>query len=159
MGSQRQTPPKPRIAPEVTPRGVQPQGAEIDPADADVAPDEPIGHPFEALQIDWKDGLPKDRAEDSTIESTLVTSGLTSKYSAIKRLNDGDDKAAEEELERIKEEQNEAMMAEAAMGGGPGMNSADTQGSAGLIQSLKGSSGEKAEETGQDERGKTTTGS
>jgi len=60
---------------------------------------------FDGLQIHWKDGLPKDRAEDSTIESTLITSGLTSKFSAILRLNDGDVEATEEEMERIEEEQ------------------------------------------------------
>jgi hypothetical protein len=61
--------------------------------------------PLPGLRIDWKDGLPKDPAEESVIEATLRGAGLTSRYSAIKRLADGDDKATQEEMERIRQEQ------------------------------------------------------
>lgn len=77
---------------------------------------------LEGLQITWKDGLPKDRAEESTIESTLIASELTSHYSSIKRLLDGDDDAAQEEIDRIRQEQadavfNPALIPPAAPGG------------------------------------------
>lgn len=72
----------------------------------------------EGLQITWKDGLPDDPFERAQIEQILKTTGLTSTYSAIKRLLDGDDKAAEAEMKRIAEEQQQSQMAEAAMGAG-----------------------------------------
>lgn len=72
----------------------------------------------EGLQITWKDGLPDDPFERAQIEQILITSGLTSKYSAIKRLLDGDDDAAQAEMERIEEEQQKSQMAEAVMGAG-----------------------------------------
>ena len=68
---------------------------------------------FAGLQIHWKDGLPDDRLERTTIESTLVTAGLTSRYSAIKRLNDGDDKATREEMARIEAEEMQATLSAA----------------------------------------------
>ncbi len=54
--------------------------------------------------IMWKDGLPEDPLERAQIEQILKTSGLTSTYSSIKRLHDGDDEAAMEEMKRIAEE-------------------------------------------------------
>src|SRR3712207_5235916 len=41
--------------------------------------------------IMWKDGLPDDPLERAQIEQILKTAGLTSTYSSIKRLHDGDD--------------------------------------------------------------------
>jgi hypothetical protein len=63
---------------------------------------------FEGLTITWKDGLPDDRLESAMIESTRVTAGLTSRYSAIKRLHDGNAAAATEEQARIQKEELEA---------------------------------------------------
>ena len=74
--------------------------------------------PKEGLQITWKDGLPDDPFERMQIEVGLIGAGLTSKHSAIKRLLDGDDEAAEAEMRRIEEEQQANQMAEAAMGMG-----------------------------------------
>lgn len=108
--------------------------------------------PFEGLQIVWKDGLPKDRAEDSTIESTLVASQLTSHYSSIKRLLDGDDDAAQEEMDRIKQEQmdqtfNPVLVGAVAQGGAPPANQQpqgatdNIQQSAQLVAQLRGAQG------------------
>jgi len=100
------------------------------------------------MQIHWKDGLPKDRAEDSTIEATLITSGLTSKFSAILRLNDGDLEATEEEMERIEEEgqaqaEKDAMVAQVG-GGGPAGRALSQ--SAQVAASLRGQSQDEAKE-------------
>ena len=54
--------------------------------------------------IVWKDGLPDDPLERAQIEQILKAAGLTSDYSAIKRLHDGDGAAAQEEMRRIQEE-------------------------------------------------------
>ncbi len=83
----------------------------------------------EGLQITWKDGLPDDPFERMQIETGLIAAGLTSKYSAIKRLLDGDDDAAEAEMARMEEEQNQSRMAEAAMGIGmpPPQDAQDAQ--------------------------------
>src|SRR5215211_2021766 len=67
------------------------------------------------VQIHWKDGLPDDPLERSQIEQILVTSGLTSKYSAIKRLRDGSDEEAVAELERIAIEEGLEAAREAAL--------------------------------------------
>lgn len=74
-----------------------------------------ISEVLDGLSITWKDGLPDDPAERSTIEATLITSGLTSKYSAIKRLLDGDDDAAQAEMLRIAQEQQSSMQRDLAM--------------------------------------------
>lgn len=98
-------------------------------------------HPFDGLQIIWKDGLPKDRAEESTIETTLVGAGLTSRYSAIKRLLDGDDDAAKEEMDRIDEEQAQATIgAQAAVGGNAPPADSVNQ-SAQIVAQLRGAQG------------------
>jgi hypothetical protein len=69
--------------------------------------------------INWKDGLPDDPVERAQIEQILVGSDLTSRYSAIKRLRDGDDEDAREELERIAQEEGlEAARAAAFAAGG-----------------------------------------
>src|SRR5215212_7490698 len=57
------------------------------------------------VTIAWKDGLPDDALERAQIEQLLTSSGLTSRYSAIKRLRDGSDQEALAELERISAEQ------------------------------------------------------
>jgi hypothetical protein len=96
------------------------------------------GKAFEGLNIKWKDGLPQDRAEDSVTESTLITSGLTSKLSSIMRLNDGDEEAARKELELIRQEQSQSMLGEIALGVGeapPGVE--DVEGSAAIVAKMK----------------------
>jgi hypothetical protein len=68
------------------------------------------------VQIAWKDGLPDDPLERAQIEQILTESGLSSKYSAIKRLRDGDDEEAQAEIQRILEEEGlEAARQAAAM--------------------------------------------
>ncbi len=83
------------------------------PAIKVVRKEEPKG-----LQITWKDGLPDDPFERMQIETGLKAAGLTSTYSSVKRLLDGDDAATEEEIKRINDEQSQASLAEAAMGFG-----------------------------------------
>lgn len=53
------------------------------------------------VEIAWKDGLPQIYTEAVTDESTRVNAGLTSKKSAIMRLDGVDEEGAEEELERM----------------------------------------------------------
>jgi hypothetical protein len=67
------------------------------------------------VTITWKDGLPDDRFERAQIEQILTESGLTSQYSAIKRLREGDDAEAREEMERIAQEKAADANREAAM--------------------------------------------
>lgn len=55
--------------------------------------------------IGWADGLPDDESEEIRNESTAVTSELTSRRSAMKRLWGFDDEQAEEELRRIRDEE------------------------------------------------------
>jgi hypothetical protein len=59
----------------------------------------------DGVAISWKDGLPDDRFERAQTEQILVESDLTSRYSAIKRLLDGDEEGVREELARIAEEE------------------------------------------------------
>jgi len=54
--------------------------------------------------IGWQDGLPSDDLENSMIEQTRANSGLTSRSSAIMRLDGCTREEAEEELARIKRE-------------------------------------------------------
>lgn len=114
--------------------------------------------PFDGIQIEWKDGLPKDPAEESTIETTLITAGLTSKYSAIKRLLDGDDEATQAEMDRIEEEHQKSMDEQMAMGmGGPAPPGNEMAQSAQMVANVKANKqkkDEKAKETGQSERQK-----
>jgi hypothetical protein len=56
------------------------------------------------VKSEWKDGLPDDRLERAQIEQILRSADLTSIYSSIKRLHDGDGEAAREEMRRIEEE-------------------------------------------------------
>lgn len=67
----------------------------------------------DGLTITWKDGLPDDPLERAQIEQIVITSGLTSKFSAIKRLLDGDVDAAQDEMERMAEEGAEQAQADA----------------------------------------------
>jgi hypothetical protein len=54
--------------------------------------------------ISWQDGLPSDDLENSMIEQTRAYSGLTSRSSAIMRLDGCTREEADAELERIKQE-------------------------------------------------------
>lgn len=57
------------------------------------------------ISIEWQDGVPSDPLEQSQIESTRKSAGLTSTVSALKRLDGSDDKEAEMEAQRIKEDE------------------------------------------------------
>ncbi len=106
-----------------------PQPSNLQPQEESTRTEEPLEEkkplvqvireePRKGLQISWKDGLPDDPFERMQIEAGLIGAGLTSKHSAIKRLLDGDDEAAEAEMQRIEEEQQANQMAEAALGMG-----------------------------------------
>lgn len=64
----------------------------------------PGSTPVMLHSIGWQDGLPKDMKEDTAIEQARKNSGLTSKLSAIMRLDDCTKEEAEEEIERMKRE-------------------------------------------------------
>jgi len=76
--------------------------------------------PPDHVVITWKDGLPDDPLEKAQIESILIGSSLTSQYSAIKRLRDGDDEEAAAELARILEERGVDAAREAAIAAAQG---------------------------------------
>ncbi len=59
---------------------------------------------IELSLISWQDGLPSDDLENSMIEQTRANSGLTSRSSAIMRLDGCTREEADEEMERIKRE-------------------------------------------------------
>jgi hypothetical protein len=114
---------------------------------------------FDGLQIDWKDGLPKDSTEEVTNESTLYTAGLTSLYSSLKRRLDGDDEAAQEEMERIKQEQAEKTLGEFAAGAGvapPGVE--DVQGSANILSQVRSQQQQQANDAAQAQKEAGTSG-
>ncbi len=54
-----------------------------------------------ALTLHWHDGLPDDMAEMAEVEALRVTAGITSKRSAIRRLDGMDDEAVDKELAEI----------------------------------------------------------
>ena len=54
-----------------------------------------------ALTLHWHDGLPDDPAEMAEVEALRATAGLTSKRSAIRRLDGMDDEAVDKELAEI----------------------------------------------------------
>lgn len=58
-----------------------------------------------APTIRWRDGLPKDLAEQSQTENNRIASGTSSRRSSIKRLDDIDDAGADDELALIRAEQ------------------------------------------------------
>ncbi|MCL6437225.1 MAG: phage portal protein [Rubrobacteraceae bacterium] len=62
------------------------------------------------VQVGWKDGLPEDPKEVADIEAQKVQNGLTSRVSAIMRLENISREAAEEELARILDEERAASM-------------------------------------------------
>ena len=107
--------------------------------------------PWKALNVNWRDGLPADRTEDVANEVALFTAGLTSKYSSILRLNDGDAEATDQEIERIKEEQEEQAMSGALIGGADLPQDGEIQQSASLIQAAR--QGEKTGDTRTPEEG------
>jgi hypothetical protein len=60
-------------------------------------------------EITWRDGIPSDPKEEAETQAVLVGAGLRSKLTAIKQLNDfTTDEQAQEELDRIMEEQAES---------------------------------------------------
>ncbi len=59
---------------------------------------------LEEIHITWQDGLPDDDAEETQIEATRYSAGLTSLESALMRLDDLKDEALQAEIERIRAE-------------------------------------------------------
>ncbi len=59
---------------------------------------------LEEIHITWQDGLPDDDAEETQIESTRYTAGLTSLESALMRLDGLSGEALQAEIDRIKAE-------------------------------------------------------
>lgn len=57
------------------------------------------------IRIVWRDGLPEDPSEQATIESTRIAAGLTSRYSALRRLDGDNEEALQAELARIDEDE------------------------------------------------------
>lgn len=115
--------------------------------------------PLKGLEIRWKDGLPKDETEDVANEVAAVMGGIRSKYTAILHLNDGDAEAADKELERIKQEQQESMLADAAIAGTP--PDANLQQSAQVVQQIRQGQGQGQITTDtrtQEEGGKKPSG-
>ena len=60
---------------------------------------------LENIHIDWKDGLPDDEQELTQNEVQRYTAGLTSLESSLRRLYGLEGKALQEEIDRIKSEQ------------------------------------------------------
>ena len=63
-----------------------------------------LGIPYEELDyphIRWRDGLPKDTAQDSQTENNRIAAKTTSRLDAIQRLDDCDEPTARGVLERI----------------------------------------------------------
>jgi hypothetical protein len=66
---------------------------------------------LENIHIDWKDGLPDDEQEVTQNETQRYTTGLTSLESSLRRLYGLEGDALQEEVERIKgEQQGQAQM-------------------------------------------------
>lgn len=62
---------------------------------------------IEPPNVRWRDGLPKDTAQDSQTENNRIASKTSSRLSSIRRLDDCDEATALAELERIRREQSE----------------------------------------------------
>lgn len=60
---------------------------------------------LENIHIDWKDGLPDDEQELTQNEAQRYTAGLTSLESSLRRLYGLEGDALQEEIDRIKGEQ------------------------------------------------------
>lgn len=60
---------------------------------------------LEEIHITWQDGLPDDDMEETQIETTRYTAGLTSLESALMRLDGLEGEALQAEIERIRGEQ------------------------------------------------------
>jgi hypothetical protein len=60
---------------------------------------------LEDIHIDWKDGLPDDEQELTQNEVQRYTAGLTSLESSLRRLYGLEGEALQEEIDRIKSEQ------------------------------------------------------
>jgi hypothetical protein len=63
----------------------------------------------EVPSIDWQDGLPDDELEEATIAGQRVENGTMSQQTVIMRLDKVDEKAAQKELEQIRQEKNAAL--------------------------------------------------
>ena len=59
---------------------------------------------LEEIHITWQDGLPDDDAEETQIEATRYSAGLTSLESALMRLDGLEGEALQAEIDRIKAE-------------------------------------------------------
>ena len=57
---------------------------------------------LEEIHITWQDGLPDDDMEETQIEATRYTAGLTSLESALMRLDGLEGEALQAEIERIR---------------------------------------------------------
>lgn len=57
-----------------------------------------------AIEIHWMDGIPDDYNESVDVESVRIQAGLTSRESAIKRIDNVDDAQARAEIQRMQEE-------------------------------------------------------
>jgi len=71
----------------------------------EVAQGKPEAAKLENIHIDWFDGLPQDDTEQTQIEATRKTAGLTSLESSLRRLDGLEGDALQEEIDRIKSEQ------------------------------------------------------
>ncbi len=60
---------------------------------------------LEQVYIDWKDGLPEDPKEQAEIETTRMAAGTTSLESSLRRLDGLEGDALQEEIDRIKADQ------------------------------------------------------
>lgn len=60
--------------------------------------------PTRHVSLTWRDGLPVDKGEQSEVEGNLVESGLSSRESALVRINEYSPEKAQEELQKMKEE-------------------------------------------------------
>jgi hypothetical protein len=57
------------------------------------------------VEIEWRDGIPEDPKESAEVEQIRITSGTTSRKSAIRRLDGGTDSTIEDELDAIDEDE------------------------------------------------------
>lgn len=59
---------------------------------------------IDSVHIQWQDGLPTDPKEQAETEEIRIRSGTSSKASAIRRIDGGTQEEAEAEMERIRDE-------------------------------------------------------
>lgn len=92
------------------------------------------------VDIAWKDGLPDDDLQRAAIEAQKKQAGLTSLQSALQRLEDLDEEAALEEMERIRNEGESAP----AGPGVDGTNNGALERSRALLDGLMRENGDRA---------------